>query len=230
MSSLFILFFSSACSPALLVTVHLTHGNLKAIYPKLAEQFSVSVPFTQLEDEVECEAQQENVIDRNMELCLKLTETPMEEILDEKEQHLCACEERPSNNSVQLQQRRVEHRTSVQVGVGSQSKVTVNHRPNQHVEQERECSEETPLLVDSRVHPPASSTGKGKKRPSGVVSAVSIAQLVIEEDSLLSEVESSDSQQDPNQLQVCSNSEDLLSSQSTSSTPVRKYRRPAPRR
>lgn len=205
MSSLFILFFSGTCSPALLVTVHLTHGNLKAIYPKLAEQFSVSVPFTQLEDEVECEAQQENVIDRNMELCLKLTETPMEELVDEKEQHLCACEER-------------------------QSKVTVNHCPNQHVEQERECSEETPLLVGSRVHPPASSTGKGKKRPPGVVSAVSVAQLVIEEDSLLSEVESSDSQQDPSQLQVCSNSEDLLSSQSTSSTPVRKYRRPAPRR
>lgn len=210
--------------------MHLNHGNLKTIYPKLAEHFSVSVPFTQLEDEVECEAQQENVIDRNMELCLKLTETPMEELLDEKEQNLCVCEERPSNDSLQTQQRYNERCTCMQSDDCSQPEVTVEHCTNQHVEQEQESSEETPSRVDNHVHPPASSAEKGKKGPSDVASAVSVAQLVMEEDSLLSEVESSDSQQDPSPLQVHCNGENPLSSQSLSSTPVRRYRRPAPRR
>ncbi|KAB5542240.1 hypothetical protein PHYPO_G00089230 [Pangasianodon hypophthalmus] len=212
-----------ARSPAVLVTVHLTRGNLRAIYPKLAEHFSVSVPFTQLEDEVECEAQQENEIDRNMELCLKLTETPMEEFLEEKEQSLCVCEERPSDDSLQSQQRCVA--SCVQSDASSQTKVTLKPYTNQ---QEQESSEDTPSLVDTHVHPPASSAEKGKKGPAGVVSAVSVAQLVMEEDSLLSET--SDSQQTPTSLQVHSEGEDPLSSLSVSSTPVRKYRGPAPRR
>ncbi|MCJ8743305.1 hypothetical protein PDJAM_G00092390 [Pangasius djambal] len=208
-------------SPAVLVTVHLTQGNLRAIYPKLAEHFSVSVPFTQLEDEVECEAQQENEIDRNVELCLKLTETPMEELLEEKEQSLCVREERPSDDGLQSQQRYVA--SCVQSDARSQTKVTLKPLTNQRVEQEQESSEDTPSLVDTHVHPPASSAEKGKKGP-----AVSVAQLVMEEDSLLSEA--SDSQQTPSSLQGSTDGEDPLTSLSVSSTPVRKYRRPAPRR
>lgn len=220
--SLFILSCSRACSPTLLVTVHLTHSNLKASYPKLAEHFSVSVPFTQLEHAEECEAQQENVIDRNMELCLKLTETPIEEPPNEKEQCLCVCEESPSDDTLQSQQS-----TCVQSDASSQSKVTLEHCANQHVEQEQESSEETPSLTDPRIHP---SAEKGKKGSAAVASAVSVAQLVMEEDSLLSEVESSGSQQCLSPLRVRSNGDDPLSSLSVSSTPVRKYRRPAPRR
>lgn len=225
-SSLFIHPFSRASSPALLVTVHLSHGNLKTIYPKLAEHFCVSVPFTQLEDDVECEAQQENVIDRNMELCLKLTETPMEELMDEKELSLCECEEGPSDGSVHSQQQHTKHCTCEQSNASSRSKATLERCTNQHVEQEQESSEATPALVDTHVHPPPSSAKKGKKGSS----AVSVAQLVMEEDSVLSEVESSDSQQDPSLLQVQSNGEGPLSSLSDSSTPVRKYRRPASHR
>ncbi|XP_060745271.1 telomeric repeat binding factor a isoform X1 [Tachysurus vachellii] len=198
----------SACSPALLVTVHLTQGNLKAIYPQLAEHFSVSVPFNQLEDEVECEAQQDNATDRNMEFCLKLTETPLE-FLEEKEQSVC-----------------VGH--CVQSDGSNQTNMTQNYCTNQHVEKEQERSKDTPLLIDTHVqHPPLSSAEDGKRRTSGVVSAVSVAQLVMEEDSVLNQHEASDSQQTPSPLQLHSNGEDPLSSQSVSSPPVRKYRRPA---
>lgn len=224
----FVLSFSRAPSPALLVTVHLTQGNLKAIYPKLAEQFSVSVPFTQLEEEVEHEAQQENEIDRNMELCLKLTETPMEEVLEEREQSSCMCEERPSDDSLQSQQQCDECCTSVQSDARSKTSVPVKHCTNRDVEQEEESSEVTPSLVDTHVHPPALSAEKG---PAGVVSGVSVTQLVMEQDSTPSELEASDSQPlTPSPLQVRSNREDPLSSLSVNSTPVRKYRRPAPHR
>ncbi|XP_017350028.1 telomeric repeat binding factor a isoform X1 [Ictalurus punctatus] len=217
---------SRAPSPALLVTVHLTQGNLKAIYPKLAEQFSVSVPFTQLEEEVEHEAQQENEIDRNMELCLKLTETPMEEVWEEREQSSCVCEERPSDDSLQSQQQCDECCTSVQSDARSKTSVPVKHCTNRDVEQEEESSEVTPSLVDTHVHPPALSAEKG---PAGVVSGVSVTQLVMEQDSTPSELEASDSQPlTPSPLQVRSNREDPLSSLSVNSTPVRKYRRPAP--
>lgn len=210
--------------------MHLTHSKLKAVYPRLAEHFSVSVPFTQLEDEVEREAQQENEIDQNMELHLKLSETPVEECLEEREQNLCVCEKRPLHDSLQSQQRCVEHCTCVQSDARSQTKVTLKHCTNQHVEQEQESSENTPSLVDTRVHPPDLSAEKGLQQPAGVVSTVSVAQLVMEEDSLLSEQEESDSQQTPSPLQVHANEEDPLSSLSVSSTPVRKYRRSAPRR
>lgn len=229
-SSLFILSFSRASSPTLLVTVHLTHSKLRAVYPKLAEHFSVSVPFTQLEDEVECEAQQENEIDHNMDLHLKLTETPVEECLEEREQSLCVYEKRPFHNSLRSQQQCVEHCSCVESDVRSQTKVTSKHGTNQHVEQEQESSEGTPSLVDTHVHPPDLSAETGMKQPAGGVSTVSVAQLVMEQDSLLSEQEESDSQQTPSPLQVHSNGEDPLSSLSVSSTPVRKYRRPAPRR
>lgn len=179
----------------------------------LAEQFSVSVPFTQLEDEVECEAQQTNFIDRNMELCLKLTETPMEELLDETVQGSCTCEERPSGDPLQTQQKMKINPT----------KATQEHCTKQHVEQAQEGSEETPSLVETPVHPSTASAEKDKKGPAGVASGVSVAQLVMEEDSLLSE--SSDSQQDPCPVQGHSKGEDPLSSQSVICTPVRKYRR-----
>ncbi|KAF4079655.1 hypothetical protein AMELA_G00180640 [Ameiurus melas] len=212
-------------SPALLVTVHLTQGNLKAIYPKLAEQFSVSVPFTQLEEEVEHEAQQENEIDRNMELCLKLTETPMEEVFEEREQSPCVCEERPSDDSLQSQQQCDECCTCVQSDARSKTTETLKHCSNRGVEQEEDSSEVTHSLVDTHVHPPAPSA---EKSPAGVVSGVSVTQLVMEQDSPLSELEASDSQSlTPSPLQVCSNREDPLSSLPVNSTPVRKYRRPS---
>ncbi|KAK3518168.1 hypothetical protein QTP70_033262 [Hemibagrus guttatus] len=213
---------SSACSPSLLVTVHLTKGNLMAIYPQLAEQFSVSVPFTQLEDEVECEAQQENGTDHNMELCLKLTETPLEEFLEEQQQSVC------EESTVQSQQRCAGHCTYVQCAASKQTIMTQNHCANQHMEKKHESSKDTPSLINTHgQHSPAFSAEDGK-RTAGVVSAVSVSQLVMEEDSVLSDLEASDSQQTPSPLQVHLNAEDPLSSQSVSSTPVRKFRRPAP--
>ncbi|XP_046729072.1 telomeric repeat binding factor a isoform X2 [Silurus meridionalis] len=207
---------SSAPSPSVLVTVHLTQGNLKAIYPKLAEQFSVSVPFTQLEDEVECEAQLENEIDRDMELCLKLTETPMED--------LCLSEERPSEDSLQSQQRNAEGCTCVQSDSQTQQNCT-----KQHVQQDQGSLDDT-ISLDVHDPPPAVSAEKGKKKPAGDVSAVSVAQLVMEEDSMLSELETSVSQHTPSPLQTHSNGEDPLSSLSVNSTPVRTFRRAAPHR
>lgn len=202
--------------------MHLTQGNLKAIYPQLAEHFSVSVPFNQLEDEVECEAQQDNGTDHNMELCLKLTETPLE-FLEEKEQSVC---EGLPNDTLQSQQRCVGR--CVQSDGSNQTNVTQNYCTIQHVEKVQERSKDTPLLIDTHVqHPPLSSAEDGKRRTSGVVSAVSVAQLVLEEDSILNQHEASDSQQTPSPLQLHSNGEDPLSSQSVSSPPVRKYRRPA---
>ncbi|TSK13209.1 Telomeric repeat-binding factor 2 [Bagarius yarrelli] len=208
-----------ACSPALLVTVHLTQGNLKAIYPQLAENFSVSVPYTQLEDEVESEAQQENQIDRNMELCLKLTETPVLEF-SEEEQPMCVCEERPRNDDLPSQQPYVEHCPALQSEPSSQNKVIPKHSAKPHVEQEQESLEASPPLLQS----PASSAEKG---PAGVVSAVSVAQLVMEEDSVPSEHEASDPPQTPSPPRLQSNGEDPFSSLSVSTTPVRKYRRTA---
>lgn len=217
---------SSACSPSLLVTVHLTKGNLTAIYPQLAEQFSVPVPFTQLEDEMECEAQQENGMDHNMELCLKLTETPMEEFSAEQEQSVCG--ERLPSDHVQSQQRCVGHCIYVQPDANKQTIVTENHCTNQHMEKEHESSRDTPSLINTHgSHSPAASAEDGKTT-AGVVSSVSVAQLVMEEDSVPSDLEAGNSQQTPSPQQVHSNAEDPLSSQSVSSSPVRKFRRPAP--
>ncbi|XP_058273496.1 telomeric repeat binding factor a isoform X2 [Hemibagrus wyckioides] len=215
----------SACSPSLLVTVHLTKGNLMAIYPQLAEQFSVPVPFTLLEDDVECEAQQGNGLDQNMELCLKLTETPME-FLAEQEQSVC--DERLPSDRVQSQQRCVGHCTYVQSDASKQTIVTPNHCTKQHMEKEHESSRDTPSLINTHgQHSPASSAEDGKTT-AGVVSAVSVAQLVMEEDSVPSDLEAGNSQQTPSPQKVHSNAEDPLSSQSVSSSPVRKFRRPAP--
>ncbi|KAK3544836.1 hypothetical protein QTP86_027509 [Hemibagrus guttatus] len=156
-------------------------------------------PFlVKLEDEVECEAQQENGTDHNMELCLKLTETPLEEFLEEQQQSVC------EESTVQSQQRCAGHCTYVQCAASKQTIMTQNHCANQHMEKKHESSKDTPSLINTHgQHSPAFSAEDGK-RTAGVVSAT------------------------PSPLQVHLNAEDPLSSQSVSSTPVRKFRRPAP--
>ncbi|KAF5898829.1 telomeric repeat-binding factor 2, partial [Clarias magur] len=219
-----------AYSPAPLVTVHLNLGNLRAVYPKLAEHFSVSVPFTQLEDEVECEAEQENEIDRNMELCLKLAETPLMEFTEENEQQgLSACEERPSDERLQPQQQSLEHNTSVQSDAASQEKVSLKNSTQNEVMLTNSTNQEgslddTPSLGDTPV------CSSAEKVTVARVCTVSVARLVMEDDSVLSDLEPSDSQKTSSPAQGNANTEDPLSSLSVNQTPVRKYRRPASRR
>ncbi|KAM9468173.1 telomeric repeat binding factor a isoform 2-T2 [Clarias gariepinus] len=218
-----------AYSQAPLVTVHLNLGNLRAVYPKLAEHFSVSVPFTQLEDEVECEAQQENDIDHNMDLCLKLAETPLLECSEENEQEcLSAGEVRPSDEKLQPEQQSLEHSTSVQSDAASQDKVTLKNSTqneetltnstNQPAELEQGSLDDTPSLGESPVRSSA------EKVTAARVCTVSVARLVMDDDSVLSDLEASDSQKTSSPVQGNANTEDPLSSLSVSPAPVRKYR------
>lgn len=66
----------------------------------------------------------------------------------------------------------------------------------------------------------------GLKPPSSVVSGGTVAQLVIEDDSQTSELESTGCQEAPSPVVVCSE-EDPLDSVPVSSTPVRRRRKSA---
>ncbi|KAL7827932.1 hypothetical protein AOLI_G00310840 [Acnodon oligacanthus] len=216
------------CSP---VTVQLSLNKLKSVYLELAEIFSVSAPFSQLEEEVQEEADEESGIDLELnELNLRLSETPLDVCLHQDEENGSVAEERAS----QAQSSRADHGIDQPV---EQEK----ERPGDHTVtgSSVETSGNGSILAPYQVRDMNSATPEStnahplknsKRSPDAAVSAITVAQLVIEEDSQPSEMEATDSQQTPSPLKTGSSEDDPLRSLPMNSTPVRKKRRLASNR
>ncbi|XP_062862676.1 telomeric repeat binding factor a [Trichomycterus rosablanca] len=211
---------SQTPSSSSLVTVKLSFGKLRAVYPGLADQFSVTIPFSQLEEEVEEEAQQDSGLDADAgELHLRLTATPMEGLYSEEEQFVCVEEEQTEQICTQF--------SSGRCNTASQTKVALQQQGTDKQHQEYvECRSMT--AESSCAH--TSSPEKGVKTPGSAVSAVTVAQLVIEDDSQTSELESTGFQEAPSPVVAECSKENPLSSLPVSSTPVRIRRKSALRR
>ncbi|XP_026859710.2 telomeric repeat binding factor a isoform X1 [Electrophorus electricus] len=227
-------------------------SQLEAIYPVLAKQQSVSVPFSQLVEEVEREAQQESEVEPHLaELHLWLSETPGGQGSDAEQQRANVGEQQVPDAGVEPQPECAEQAVSKPSCTAWQAKESVqkNHITDQPVEQEQRSQSAVTVVSDSfletplshtgsifgdvnaatteskRAHPPAILLEEGDKEPGEAASAITVAQLVMEEDSQLSGFEDGAGEL------VGPNKEDPLSSLPTCSTPpVRKHRRPVTNR
>ncbi|XP_017549455.1 telomeric repeat binding factor a isoform X1 [Pygocentrus nattereri] len=205
-------------------TTQLSLNRLRTVYLELAKIFSVSAPFSQLEEEVQKEAEEESGIDLELnELDLRLSETQDEE-----------------NGSVAGERASQEQSSRADHGI-DQPEGQEKERPGDHTVtgsimetsgsgsilapyQVREVNSATP--ESTNVHPLENS----KRREDAAVSAITVAQLVIEEDSQSSDMEANDSQQTPSPLKIGSSEDNPLQSLPMNSTPVRKKRRTASNR
>uniref|UniRef100_A0AAR2LWV3 Telomeric repeat binding factor a n=1 Tax=Pygocentrus nattereri TaxID=42514 RepID=A0AAR2LWV3_PYGNA len=197
-------------------TTQLSLNRLRTVYLELAKIFSVSAPFSQLEEEVQKEAEEESGIDLELnELDLRLSETQDEE-----------------NGSVAGERASQEQSSRADHGI-DQPEGQEKERPGDHTVtgsimetsgsgsilapyQVREVNSATP--ESTNVHPLENS----KRREDAAVSAITVAQLVIEEDSQSSDMEANDSQQTPSPLKIGSSEDNPLQSLPMNSTPVRK--------
>ncbi|XP_036433328.1 telomeric repeat binding factor a isoform X2 [Colossoma macropomum] len=213
------------------VTVPLSLNRLRTVYLELAKIFSVSASFSQLEEEVQKEAEQESGIDLELnELNLRLSETPVDVFLRQDEENGSAVEERSS----QAQPNRDDHSIDQPVEqekerpgdltVTGSIMETSGSGSILAPYQVREVNSATPESTNA--HPLENS----KRSPGAAVSAITVAQLVIEEDSQPSDMEATDCQQTPSPLKTGSSEDDPLRSLPINSTPVRKKRRPASNR
>ncbi|KAL6459957.1 hypothetical protein MHYP_G00317160 [Metynnis hypsauchen] len=213
------------------VTMQLSLNRLRTVYLELAKIFSVSAPFSQLEEEVQKEAELESGIDLELnELDLVLSETPVDVFLRQDEENGGVAEERAS----QAQSNRADHGMDQPEGQEKE-------RPGDHTVtgsimetsgsgsilapyQVREVNSATPESTNAR------PLENSKRSPDAAVSAITVAQLVIEEDSQSSDMEATNSQHTPSPLKTGSFEDDPLQSLPMNSTPVRKKRRPASNR
>uniref|UniRef100_A0A3B1IL23 Telomeric repeat binding factor a n=1 Tax=Astyanax mexicanus TaxID=7994 RepID=A0A3B1IL23_ASTMX len=201
------------------VLVQLSLSMLRAVFLDLAELLPVSAPFSLVQEEVDREAvEQESGIDLDSdELILRLSETPVDLLLRETEESRRAGGERVLDADQPEQQ-------------GQENPVDLTLTEN--VLEKSGCyngSGLTPHQIRgaASADPENANTNQNAKKHPGAAGSVTVAQLVMEEDSQTSEFETVDSQLTPSPLTAGHSEDDLLNSLPTNSMPVRKNRRPA---
>ncbi|XP_072529318.1 telomeric repeat binding factor a [Salminus brasiliensis] len=208
------------------VPVQLSLNKLRTIFLDLAELFLVSTPFSRVQEEVDKEAaEQESGIDLETdELGLRLSETPVEALLCEAAVKERAGKERVSEGGGRLVQQVQESPMDLTLLMDINMETAGSHSGSILTSyQVRDVISTGP----ENVHPTASTKQNSKTRPGGAASEVTVAQLVMEDDSQPSELEAVDSQQTPSPLKAGCSEDDPLDSLPTNSTPVRKIRRSA---
>uniref|UniRef100_A0A3B1JNP6 Telomeric repeat binding factor a n=3 Tax=Astyanax mexicanus TaxID=7994 RepID=A0A3B1JNP6_ASTMX len=210
---------SSAGPLSSTVLVQLSLSMLRAVFLDLAELLPVSAPFSLVQEEVDREAvEQESGIDLDSdELILRLSETPVDLLLRETEESRRAGGERVLDADQPEQQ-------------GQENPVDLTLTEN--VLEKSGCyngSGLTPHQIRgaASADPENANTNQNAKKHPGAAGSVTVAQLVMEEDSQTSEFETVDSQLTPSPLTAGHSEDDLLNSLPTNSMPVRKNRRPA---
>uniref|UniRef100_A0A8B9H237 Telomere repeat-binding factor dimerisation domain-containing protein n=1 Tax=Astyanax mexicanus TaxID=7994 RepID=A0A8B9H237_ASTMX len=199
------------------VLVQLSLSMLRAVFLDLAQLLPVSAPFSLVQEEVDREAvEQESGIDLDSdELILRLSETPVDLLLRETEETRRAGGERVLDQPEQQ---------------GQENPVDLTLTEN--VVEKSGCyngSGLTPSQIRgaASADPENANTNQNAKKHPGAAGSVTVAQLVMEEDSQTSEFETVDSQLTPSPLTAGHSEDDFLNSLPTNSMPVRKNRRPA---
>ncbi|XP_066524341.1 telomeric repeat binding factor a [Hoplias malabaricus] len=231
-------------------------SKLKIVYQELAKIFSVSASFSQLKQEVEEEAEQNDEMHLvAQDFNLTLSETPREHCFNEDELNGIEVNER----TLEAESNRAELTSSRQSStvILSEDPLRQNQITQQAVEQEQVCAVSLDALTgivaqtsssasvvasyqssdfnsaaseSTNPHVPNSSHENNENSPGAAVSAVTVAQLVMEDDSQPSEMETTDCSQNISPVKAGCSEDNPLSSLPTNSTPVRRTRRPAANR
>ncbi|KAI4904629.1 hypothetical protein NFI96_014612 [Prochilodus magdalenae] len=224
-------------SPA--AALQLSLNRLQTVFTELAQVFSISASFAQLKEEVEKEAEEESGIDlESDELNLRLSETPVHVFLAQDKENVSVVKEGASQTDFNGWPSRADHSVDQSMEQEEKSPVDLNVSGNIMETscsgsilapyQARQVNSSTPESTNA--HSGVSSHENSKTIPGAPVSAITVAQLVTEEDSQSSDKEAMDSQETPSPLKAGSSEDNPLSSLPTNLTPIRNKRRPASNR